>query len=155
MPIANGFIEKKHFSKEYFFDMQIGFSKKISLFQLNNHPIPDQMFNKNYPFFTGSSNEMINHFKKYADCVYYQPYKVNNKEYKNVVCVFGSQNKKTIVVGAHYDVCGDQDGADDNASGVVGLLELAKLLNGKQLKYRIEIVVSGQGFQLFLSKIDI
>ena len=66
MPIANGFIEKKYFSKEYFFDMQIGFSKKISLFQLNNHPIPDQMFNKNYPFFTGSSKEMINHFKKYA-----------------------------------------------------------------------------------------
>ena len=28
MPIANGFIEKKYFNKEYFFDMQIGFSKK-------------------------------------------------------------------------------------------------------------------------------
>ena len=64
MPIANGFIEKKYFNKEYFFDMQIGFSKKVSLFQLNNHPKPDQMFNKNYPFFTGSSKEMINHFKK-------------------------------------------------------------------------------------------
>ena len=50
MPIANGFIEKKYFSKEYFFDMQVGFSKKVSLFQLNNHPKPDQMFNKNYPF---------------------------------------------------------------------------------------------------------
>ncbi len=79
-------------------------------------------------------------FSKYADTVYYQSYKVNNQEYKNVVCAFGSQNDKTIVVGAHYDVCGNQDGADDNASGVVGLLELAKLLNGKELKYRIEIV---------------
>jgi len=79
-------------------------------------------------------------FSKYADAVYYQPYEVNNKEYKNVVCVFGSRNNKTIVVGAHYDVCGNQDGADDNASGVVGLLELAKLLKGKQLKYRLEMV---------------
>lgn len=79
-------------------------------------------------------------FKKYADTVYYQPYSINNIEYKNVVCVFGRQNDKTIVIGAHYDVCGNQDGADDNASGVVGLLELAKLLNGQQLKYRIEIV---------------
>ncbi len=79
-------------------------------------------------------------FSKYADTVYYQSYKVNNQEYKNVVCVLGSQNDKTIVVGAHYDVCGNQDGADDNASGVVGLLELAKLLNGQELKYRIEIV---------------
>ena len=69
MPIANGFIEKKYFSKEYFFDMQIGFSKKVSLFQLNNHPKPDQMFNKNYPFFTGSSKKMIHHFKKYADWI--------------------------------------------------------------------------------------
>jgi len=80
------------------------------------------------------------HFKKYADTVYYQTYTVDNNEYKNVVCVFGNQNEKTIVVGAHYDVCGNQDGADDNASGIVGLLELAKLLKGKKLNYRIEIV---------------
>lgn len=79
-------------------------------------------------------------FEKYADSVYYQPYQVGNQTYKNVVCVFGSKNKQTIVVGAHYDVCGDQDGADDNASGVVGLLELAKLLKGQSLKHRIEIV---------------
>ena len=79
-------------------------------------------------------------FEKHADSVYYQPYLVNNIEYKNIVCVFGVQNTKTIVIGAHYDVCGNQDGADDNASGIVGLLELAKLLNGKQLKYKIEMV---------------
>jgi Zn-dependent M28 family amino/carboxypeptidase len=79
-------------------------------------------------------------FEKYGDSVYYQPYSVDNTEYKNVVCVFGNQNKQTIVIGAHYDVCGNQDGADDNASGIVGLLELAKLLKGKPLKYRIEIV---------------
>ena len=79
-------------------------------------------------------------FMKYADSVYYQSYLVDNIEYKNVVCVFGISNAKTIVVGAHYDVCGNQDGADDNASGVVGLLELAKSLKGKKLKYRIEMV---------------
>ena len=79
-------------------------------------------------------------FEKYADTVYEQPFKVDGVTYKNIVCVFGSQNSKTIVVGAHYDVYGNQDGADDNASGVVGLLELAKLLKGKQLQYRIEMV---------------
>ena len=51
MPIANGFIEKKNFNKEFFFNLEVGFSKKISLFQLNDHPKPTQMFNKNYPFF--------------------------------------------------------------------------------------------------------
>ena len=34
MPIANGFLEKKDFKKEYFFKMEVGFSKDISLFQL-------------------------------------------------------------------------------------------------------------------------
>jgi len=67
MPIANGFLEKKDFKKEYFFKMEVGFSKDISLFQLNNHPQPKMMFNKDYPFFTGSSKAMTVHFKKYAD----------------------------------------------------------------------------------------
>ena len=45
-----------------------------------------------------------------------------------------------MVVGAHYDVCGNQPGADDNASGVAGLLELARMLSDCQLKYRIDLV---------------
>jgi len=79
-------------------------------------------------------------FNKSADSTYYQTYDVSGIEYKNVVCVFGNENEKTIVIGAHYDVCGDQEGADDNASGVVGLLELTRLLKGKKLNYRLEIV---------------
>ncbi len=78
--------------------------------------------------------------EQYADTTYYQKYKVDGNEYKNVISVFGKHKKKTIVIGAHYDVCGDQDGADDNASGVIGLLELARLLKGKLLNYRIELV---------------
>ena len=66
MPIANGFLKKKFFKKEFFFKMEVGFSKKISLFQLNDHPAPKQMFNKDYPFFTSSSKFMIKHFKDYS-----------------------------------------------------------------------------------------
>lgn len=33
-----------------------------------------------------------------------------------------------VVVGAHYDTVSDTPGADDNASGVAGLLELARLV---------------------------
>ena len=66
MPIANGFLKKKYFKKEYLFKMEVGFSKKISLFQLNDHPKPKLMFNKNYPFFTSSSKYMIDHFKEYS-----------------------------------------------------------------------------------------
>ncbi len=66
MPIANGFLKKENFSKEYFFNMEVGFSKDISLFQLNDHPKPTLMFNKNYPFFTSSSKFMVNHFKEFS-----------------------------------------------------------------------------------------
>ena len=69
MPIANGFLKENNFKKEFFFNLEVGFSKKISLFQLNDHPKPKQMFNINYPFFTGSSKGMIKHFKNYADWV--------------------------------------------------------------------------------------
>lgn len=80
-------------------------------------------------------------FKQYADTVYFQNYKVNGNTYRNVVCRFGKDiNKPIIVAGAHYDVCGDQEGADDNASGVVALLELARMLKNKQLNHPIELV---------------
>jgi len=82
-------------------------------------------------------------FEQYADSTYYQEFEVKAKgmhTYKNVVAVFGSNNEETIVVGAHYDVCMGTEGADDNASGIVGLLELARMLDGKALNYRIEMV---------------
>ena len=69
MPIANGFINKNKFKNEFFYEMKVGFCKKISLFQLINHPKPKQMFNSGYPFFTGSSKGMIEHFEKYASWI--------------------------------------------------------------------------------------
>ena len=69
MPIANGFIDKDKFEKEFFFDMEVGFSENISLFQLNDHPKPESMFNEKYPFFTGSSEYMKKHFKIFSDFI--------------------------------------------------------------------------------------
>ena len=79
-------------------------------------------------------------FSQYSDSVSFQEYSVNGKIYKNVICSFGTENKKRVIVGAHYDVCGNQEGADDNASGVVGLLELSRLLKGRKLGQRIDLV---------------
>ncbi len=79
-------------------------------------------------------------FEKYGDSTVYQNYKAEGKIYKNVITSFGPENAPRIIVGAHYDVCGDQDGADDNASGVVGILELARMLKNQELNYRIDLV---------------
>jgi len=69
MPIANAFLSKEEFKDEFFFNMEVGFSENLSLFQLNDHPTPKKMFNDNYPFFTGSSEYMKIHFKKYSEWI--------------------------------------------------------------------------------------
>ena len=61
-------------------------------------------------------------------------------EYVNVVAAYGPETPDVVVVGAHYDVAGEMPGADDNASGVTGLLELADLLSGAKLSRRVELV---------------
>ncbi|WBO85827.1 M28 family peptidase [Hymenobacter yonginensis] len=70
-----------------------------------------------------------------------QPYDVQGNTYYNVIGHFGPATGPRLVVGAHYDVCGEQPGADDNGTGVAALLELARLL-GRQptLPYGIELV---------------
>ncbi len=66
MPIANGFLNKKDFKNEFFFNLSVSFSEEISLLQLNDHPKPKMMFNSKYPFYTSSSNFMKLHFNEYA-----------------------------------------------------------------------------------------
>ena len=63
MPIANGFIDRKNFKKEYFYNLKCAFNKKLSLFQIVDFPNPKKMFNKDYPFYTSSSKFMIKHFE--------------------------------------------------------------------------------------------
>ncbi len=69
-----------------------------------------------------------------------QPFSVDGKTYRNVIAHFGPETKEVVVVGAHYDAAGPLPGADDNASGVAGLLELARLLGNAQLSIRVELV---------------
>lgn len=64
--------------------------------------------------------------------------------YHNVIARYGDeQAKNVLVVGAHYDVAEEENpGADDNASGVAGLLELARtVMNDKPaFKFPVEFV---------------
>lgn len=57
-----------------------------------------------------------------------QVFETGGRTYRNVIARFGSRGGGLVVVGAHYDAFQDTPGADDNASGVAGLLELARLL---------------------------
>ena len=69
-----------------------------------------------------------------------QAYQVDGRTYRNVLADFGPETPGLLVVGAHYDTAGDQPGADDNASGVAGLLELARLLAARPPPSHVELV---------------
>ncbi len=82
-----------------------------------------------------------NEFKKHARFVYRQTYRVRGKNYFNVVGLIGDTTKARIVVGAHYDVCEALPGADDNGTGVVGLLQAIEQLKNDTLgDYSFEFV---------------
>lgn len=72
----------------------------------------------------------------------YQNYLVEQKNYRNVICHLNTGNSKKVIVGAHYDVYGNFVGADDNASGVIGVIETARILasNKSRLKTNVDFV---------------
>ena len=86
------------------------------------------------------ANYIFSILKENADTVYFQNFKVNGINYKNVIAKYGIQHTKKLIVGAHYDSCHELPGADDNASGVAGLLEIGRNIFKQKLKHQIELV---------------
>lgn len=72
--------------------------------------------------------------------VHDQEFAAGGVAYRNVVASFGPEAGERVVVGAHYDAAGPFPAADDNASGVAGLIELAHLLGRSPPPVRVELV---------------
>jgi hypothetical protein len=68
-----------------------------------------------------------------------QEYAAEGRQVWNIVVRVGAGQGPLVVLGAHYDVCRDQPGADDNASGVAGLLEIARILKQNEARLRNEV----------------
>ena len=79
MPMANGFLLKKDFRKEFFYNLKVGFNEKNYLFQVGNHPKSSQIFNDKYPFFTHKSKFMVNHFNNFFKWLQKNYLKKNDK----------------------------------------------------------------------------
>ena len=88
------------------------------------------------------SDYLKQEFTTYRLDLHEQPFEAKGKKYRNVIASYNSEKQRRLIVGAHYDVCGDQPGADDNASAVAGLLESARMVATAQptLDYRIDFV---------------
>lgn len=78
--------------------------------------------------------------------VFFQKFEIEKVIFKNVIASFGPDTGRRIIIGANYDVYGNTPGADANASGVAGLLELGNLLSKiNNLRYRIDLVAYALG----------
>jgi hypothetical protein len=85
-----------------------------------------------------------------------QTFTIDGDRYRNIIARFGPPDGPLLIIGAHYDSYGNQargesfplgydltthtPGADDNASGVAGLLELARLLTLVPPRVGVELV---------------
>ncbi len=71
-----------------------------------------------------------------------QKWKAKENIYENIIASYQPGKTKRFIIGAHYDVYKDQPGADDNASSVAGLLEMARMLtkNEPDLNYGIDFI---------------
>ena len=79
-------------------------------------------------------------FRRTGAVVSVQQYEVEGRSYRNIIAHFGPESGPLLVIGAHYDSFDATPGADDNASGVAGLIELARLLAKAPQKRPIELV---------------
>lgn len=75
-----------------------------------------------------SASYIERHFRAATPRVELQDFYARRRDYRNVIARFGPEAGPLLVVGAHYDAFSALPGADDNASGTAGLLELARLL---------------------------
>ncbi|MEJ6492782.1 MAG: M28 family peptidase [Flavobacteriales bacterium] len=58
-----------------------------------------------------------------------QSWIAEGNEYNNMMCSYLPEKQKRTIIGAHYDVYGNQPGADDNASAIAGLLETIRIVS--------------------------
>lgn len=103
-----------------------------------------------------AASYILDEFKASGADVDVQNFTIQGKTFKNIIARFGPKAGPLLVIGAHYDSHGHASadsanapnyslathtpGADDNASGVAGLIELAHLLGRAAPSQSIELV---------------
>ena len=128
----------RHSESEFIDDAAYWLAEKLQgicgtdVFLQNFKIIPDKTIDYDDEDFNGSHSQ--------------KPFSYN---LKNIACVKPGSTNNTIIVSAHYDSRtkilndskGSAPGADDNASGVSILLEVARILSNLSLEHSISFVL--------------
>lgn len=65
---------------------------------------------------------------------------IMGRQARNVIAELEGETRKVVVIGGHYDTVFGCPGANDNASGVAALLEIARALSGEKLPCTVRFV---------------
>src|SRR3989338_6551727 len=97
----------------------------------------------------GSSDEHLTEVFEYVKrtlselsyAVELHPFQIEGHSFQNIIArKKGVRSDARITVGAHFDSVAGSPGADDNASGVAVMLELARILKGREWNHTIEFI---------------
>lgn len=94
----------------------------------------------------GASKFIAKELGVFSSRVTFQKFSSHGAVFSNVSALFGPSTGERIIVGAHYDNAGGKGageivpGADDNASGIAGIVELAHLFSLHPPKVPVELV---------------
>lgn len=133
------------------------FSKEYKLYDLNEAQIYSQMNMKRIVEYLANDigkrdfvytqqleqtyQFIVREFMSLGYKVIPQEYTAGQQTFKNIMIEHpnNQQGREFVIIGAHYDSC-DNPGADDNASGIAGLLELAQLLKDETLSINLKFI---------------
>jgi len=68
-PLANRFLTPDQFAHETFYNLDIHFCPECLTVQIGDCPDSSEVFNGEYPFFTGTSSRMVQHFADLAGLI--------------------------------------------------------------------------------------
>ncbi|MDO8804146.1 MAG: M28 family peptidase [Elusimicrobiota bacterium] len=102
---------------------------------------PRDLYNNNRARLRKAEDYLTARLKAAGCRVEYQEYSAGGVKVKNIICVKAGLTApgEIIVIGAHYDTF-NNPGADDNASGMAGVLELAEYAAAKKYGRTIKFI---------------
>ena len=96
------------------------------------HHLAEDIGTRNYEHYEAldeTKDYIVAEFERFGYETELQSYSTRNKTFSNVIAKKSHiRGEEPIIIGAHYDSCFNP-GADDNASGVAGILALARLFS--------------------------
>ncbi|MCX8033836.1 MAG: M28 family peptidase [Thermodesulfovibrio sp.] len=81
-------------------------------------------------------------FREYGYIVEFDEFSYNGRDYKNIIATTEgiSSKKDWLLIGAHYDSAMGSPGADDNASGIAVMLEVARVIRDNPVAEKLKFV---------------